>query len=247
VPYLKYRRWMADAVRPVHQKKMIHCLWDVDVSMPHAALHAHYADTGAFLPISIRLARCLAKAVDEYKAVQSYRPGGKDEVNIYMVIEHDEAGKRQIIPCSISATHHTTLPRLHHEVRAVERSAANGIVKQFWYLYLPTAVFRPFFFAFVWIERRYPHLWNSTVGTAGISAAGAFGNGSGWDIRLAMPTTLMRTFGSVDERDVIVDDHTTVRVYLSHTISTDHDIVDGAPAACFTERLKELIERGYGQ
>jgi hypothetical protein len=26
----------------------------------------------------------------------------------------------------------------------------------------------------------------------------------------------------------------------------DHDIVDGAPAARFTERLKELIESGYG-
>jgi hypothetical protein len=26
----------------------------------------------------------------------------------------------------------------------------------------------------------------------------------------------------------------------------DHDIIDGAPAARFTERLKELIESGYG-
>jgi hypothetical protein len=26
----------------------------------------------------------------------------------------------------------------------------------------------------------------------------------------------------------------------------DHDIVDGAPAARFTERLKDLIESGYG-
>jgi 2-oxoacid dehydrogenases acyltransferase (catalytic domain) len=29
-------------------------------------------------------------------------------------------------------------------------------------------------------------------------------------------------------------------------MSVDHDIVDGAPAARFTERLKELIESGYG-
>jgi hypothetical protein len=33
---------------------------------------------------------------------------------------------------------------------------------------------------------------------------------------------------------------------LSLTISFDHDIIDGAPAARFTERLKELIESGYG-
>jgi hypothetical protein len=30
------------------------------------------------------------------------------------------------------------------------------------------------------------------------------------------------------------------------TPSFDHDIIDGAPAARFTQRLKELIESGYG-
>jgi hypothetical protein len=243
-PYLKYRRWMANGFGPVHQKKMIHCLCEVDVLMPHAALRRHYAETGASLSISTCLARCLAKAVDEYKAVLPYRQGGKDEVVIYVVIEHDEAGQRQIIPYTIPATPHTTLPDLHHEVRAVEGSAANGILKQLWYLYLPTAVFRPFLFPFVWIGRRYPHPWTSTMGTAGISAAGT--NGASPDIPLATPTTLMRTFGGFGDKRVIVDDHTSVRVYLSQMISADQGIVDGAPAACFTERFKELIERGYG-
>lgn len=30
------------------------------------------------------------------------------------------------------------------------------------------------------------------------------------------------------------------------TISFDHDIVDGAPAARFTQRLKELVEECHG-
>ncbi len=29
-------------------------------------------------------------------------------------------------------------------------------------------------------------------------------------------------------------------------ISFDHDIIDGAPATRFSQRLKDLIERGYG-
>ena len=33
---------------------------------------------------------------------------------------------------------------------------------------------------------------------------------------------------------------------LSITVSFDHDIIDGAPAARFTERFKDLIELGYG-
>jgi pyruvate/2-oxoglutarate dehydrogenase complex dihydrolipoamide acyltransferase (E2) component len=35
-----------------------------------------------------------------------------------------------------------------------------------------------------------------------------------------------------------------VREYLSLTLSMDHDLIDGAPAARFAARLKELIEGG---
>ncbi len=52
--------------------------------------------------------------------------------------------------------------------------------------------------------------------------------------------------GGIGEKQVMGDGHTAVREYLSLTISVDHDIVDGAPAARFARRLKELIESGYG-
>ena len=44
----------------------------------------------------------------------------------------------------------------------------------------------------------------------------------------------------------IVDGHIAMRDSLSLTISFDHDIIDGAPAARFTKLLKDLIESGYG-
>jgi 2-oxoacid dehydrogenases acyltransferase (catalytic domain) len=37
-----------------------------------------------------------------------------------------------------------------------------------------------------------------------------------------------------------------MRDCLSLTVSFDHRMIDAAPAARFTERLKELIESGYG-
>jgi hypothetical protein len=73
-----------------------------------------------------------------------------------------------------------------------------------------------------------------------------FGNGAGWGIPPAAATTLMLTVGGIGEKQVVVDGHVAVREYLSLTISFDHDIVDGAPAARFTQRLKELIESSYG-
>ena len=107
-------------------------------------------------------------------------------------------------------------------------------------------LFRPFLWTFGWIGRRRPRLWKTIVGTVEISAVGMFENGAGWGIPLAPSTALMVTVGGIDEKPVPVDGHIALRDHLSLTISFDHDIIDGAPAARFTERLKELIESGYG-
>jgi pyruvate/2-oxoglutarate dehydrogenase complex dihydrolipoamide acyltransferase (E2) component len=41
-------------------------------------------------------------------------------------------------------------------------------------------------------------------------------------------------------------DRAEEREYLCLTLSMDHDIILGAPAARFTQRLRELIESGAG-
>jgi len=51
--------------------------------------------------------------------------------------------------------------------------------------------------------------------------------------------------GGIGEKPGVVDGHIAIRDYLSLTISFDHEVIDGAPAVRFTERLKELIESGY--
>ena len=56
----------------------------------------------------------------------------------------------------------------------------------------------------------------------------------------------MMTVGGISEKPGVVDGHIAIRDYLSLTISFDHDIIDGVPAARFTQRLKDLIESGYG-
>jgi pyruvate/2-oxoglutarate dehydrogenase complex dihydrolipoamide acyltransferase (E2) component len=44
----------------------------------------------------------------------------------------------------------------------------------------------------------------------------------------------------------VLDGRITIRAYLCLTLSFDHDVIDGAPAARFVSRLRELIESGYG-
>ena len=58
--------------------------------------------------------------------------------------------------------------------------------------------------------------------------------------------SLQLTLGGIGEKPGVVNHQIEVREYLSVTISFDHDVIDGAPAARFTQRLKKLIENGYG-
>jgi pyruvate/2-oxoglutarate dehydrogenase complex dihydrolipoamide acyltransferase (E2) component len=72
-----------------------------------------------------------------------------------------------------------------------------------------------------------------------------FAKGAGWGIPIPAPV-LMVTVGGIGEKSGVVDGQIALREYLSLTISFDHELVDGAPAARFTRRLQELIESGYG-
>lgn len=251
VPYPKFRRWMAAGYRSVQHKPYIHGLLEVDVTRARAALREHHAKTGESLSFTAFLAACLAKAVDEHKAVQAYRQGSAqlilfDDVDIYTLVEHDIAGQKYIMPHIIRAANRKTVDALHHEIRSAQGADMKNILRQFRLLLLPTVLFKPFLWAFVWIGKRRPRLWKTIVGTVGITAVGMFGDGAGWGIPPATPTTLMLTVGGIGEKQAIVDGHTAIREYLSLTVSVDHDIVDGAPAARFTHRLKDLIESGYG-
>jgi pyruvate/2-oxoglutarate dehydrogenase complex dihydrolipoamide acyltransferase (E2) component len=73
-----------------------------------------------------------------------------------------------------------------------------------------------------------------------------FGKGAGWGIPPATPPSLWITVGGISEKPGVLDGQIAIREYLSLTISFDHNIIDGAPAARFTKRFKELIENGYG-
>src|SRR5215207_7410962 len=65
----KMRRWFAAAFRSVQHTPMIHGLIEVDVTRACARLREHRASTGESLSFTAFVIACLARAVDENKAV----------------------------------------------------------------------------------------------------------------------------------------------------------------------------------
>ena len=248
VPNPKVRRFMAAAFRSARHTPIIHALLEVDVSKARAYLREQKAQTGESLSFTAFLIACLAKALDEHKAVQARRKGRKrlmlfDEVDVYTLIEHEVAGQKLGINHIIRAANRKTVREIHQEIREDQQMDVEKATS--WLQFFPDWLFRPFFWVFSVVGREYPQLWKQFVGTVGITSLGMFGKGGAWGIPQALPT-LMLTVGGIGEKPGVVDGQIAVREYLSLTISFDHDIIDGGPAARFTERLKELIESGYG-
>ena len=92
------------------------------------------------------------------------------------------------------------------------------------------------------VLRRSPQWLKSTAGTTLVTSVGMFGPGAGWAIGILPLHTLCLTVGSVTVKPGVVDGRVEPRTFLAVTASVDHDIVDGAPAARFVRRLREIVE-----
>jgi pyruvate/2-oxoglutarate dehydrogenase complex dihydrolipoamide acyltransferase (E2) component len=252
VPYPKVRRFLEAAIRSTHHKPMIHGLFEVDVSKARAFMQDHQGKTGEALSFIAFIIACLAQAVDEHKAVQAMRLGSKRlilfaDVDVLTYIEREVAGQKQIMPYIVRAANRKTFLEIHHEIRAaqVQDMAKVKVGGAKALQFLPALLFRPYFWVFSWIGRRYPQVWKKNWGTVGITSVGMFGKGAGWGIPPTEPT-LTIIVGGIGEKREVVDGQIAIRDYLSLTISFDHTLIDGAPATRFAERLKELIESGNG-
>jgi len=123
VPNPKIRRWFAAAFRSAQHTPMMHGLIEVDVTRARAFLREHKANTGESLSFTAFLIACLAKAVEENKAVQACRKGSKrlilfEKVDVYTLIERDVAGQIPIMSSIIRAANRKTVREIHHEIRA---------------------------------------------------------------------------------------------------------------------------------
>ncbi len=251
VPYSKLRRVLAITLYSAQRKSMVRGLIEVDVTKAREFLREHNENTGESLSFTAFIITCLAQAVDENKTLHACRKGRKhlvlfDEVDVSTLIERDMAGQKQPIVYIIRAANQKTFREIHHEIRTAQVEAVEKAWEGFRdFRFIPLVVFRIIWPIFWWMLGRYPQVQKKYGGTVGLSAVGMFGKGAGWGIPIT-EHTLDLTLGGIAEKPGVVDRQIAIREYLSITLSFDHDLIDGAPAARFTQRLKELIESGYG-
>lgn len=169
-------------------------------------------------------------------------------VDVLTWIERDVAGQPVVLPCIVRAANRKSFQRVHDDIRAaqVQDLATIDVGGAKASQMLPTWLYRPYFSFIVRIGQWFPHEWKQRWGTVTLSALGMEGKGAGWGIPPSSPSIRWVTVGGIGEKREDVGGQLVTREYLSLTVSFDHRMIDGAPAARFTERLKELIESVYG-
>lgn len=244
-PFPRARYAIVDYLSVAHSRHLVHALLEVDVTAPRRAIREHELNTGEQFSFTAFIITCVARAVAENKHMHAYRLGRKelivfDEVDVSLPVERDVRGHRIGTPHVIRAADTKTWEEIHRELRSVQAEGAGAYQRMEWSSVLPRFLGRGF-----WrLLKRNPQLRKRIAGTVGLTAVGMFGSGSGWGIPIS-DSTLQITLGGIAEKPGVVDGQVAIREYLSLTVSVDHDVVDGAPAARFIQRLKELIEAGH--
>ncbi len=251
--FSKARLGVVDLLRQTEHKHIIHGLLEVDVTEARRFIREYEARTGEQLSFTTYIIACLAKAVGEDKTIQAYRLDRRklivfNDVDVNTTVERTTTEGEQVAMTHIfKAVDKRSYYDINSEMQQLKTRPAAKVMPRNVQLTFDIVMALP------WFLRRLfwhyltgdPRRWCSMGGTVSVTAVGMFGHGGGWGIP-PVPVTLMLTLGGIAEKPGIVDGRIEPREYLSLTISFDHDIVDGAPAARFAGRLKQLIECGYG-
>jgi len=248
LPFPRMRHLVIDILRIAERKHMIHGLVEVDVTRPRQYIREQEARTGEQLSFTAFVAICLGKAVDMNKYLHAMRNWrGQlvlfDEVDVNTMIEVEIEGRKIPMTHILRAVNKRPYRDINDEIQTAQAEGGQSEAGTFLLKFasLPGFMRAPFY----WLGNRSPQTSKQFAGTVLLTAVGMFGEGGGWGIPLAS-FTLNVTLGGIAEKPGVVDGRIEIREYLSLTVTFDHDIVDGAPAARFTQRLTDLIERGYG-
>ena len=241
-PFPSNRRFVTAAMKSGRKMSPMVALVKVDVTEAWARLDETDLSPTAFF------AACIGRAVAEHPQVHAYR-GWRGEliehrhVDITTIVEVEtETGSfplaHPLLDCDSRSVSDLT-----HELRKVKeqpRSGGSGRMLMRWGRRAGRVPFVASLFYFV--AKRSVRL-RSRMGTVTLSSLGMVTGGNGFLI--GVPTIASTTVlaGAATEQPWVVDGEVAVRRIVDAGIQIDHRVVDGAPAARFGARLRQLLQQ----
>jgi pyruvate/2-oxoglutarate dehydrogenase complex dihydrolipoamide acyltransferase (E2) component len=244
------RATIVDALAVGARRHMVHGFVEVDVTRARRIIRQHQLETGEALSFTAFIVAAAARAIAAHKHLNAYRDWRHrlvvfDDVDVATLIESEADGVA--VAHVIRAANRKSALEIHREIRAVQARPASSPQRSGYAMRLSGRV--PGFVRrlFLRVVRRFPRWLRRLAGTTIVTAVGMFGGkGGGWAVGIVPLHTLGLTLGGIAERSAVDGGKIVTREVLDLTVSVDHDVVDGAPAARFIRDLREAIEMRDG-
>lgn len=252
VPIPNAQRQISDWLALATRRHVMHALLELDVTDTRRAIRERRAETGEPLSFTAFIVACLSWAIESEPSMHAHLKGRHelalfDDVDVSVVVERVVDGARVPVPIIIRAANRKSATQITREIRDAKVGELPypraRRVMPIW-LRIPGLLRRALIARWLADPVRRQRL----TGTTFVSAVGMFGTGTAWALPQSQNYTLGLTLGGIARKPGLVDgpdgERVVPREFVALTLTFDHDVVEGAPAARFTARLKDLIEGG---
>jgi pyruvate/2-oxoglutarate dehydrogenase complex dihydrolipoamide acyltransferase (E2) component len=227
-------------------RHITYALVEADVTRARQQLNDLSVQRGKKISFTAFIVASFSRAIDLIPQVHSFldwrhRLVTFHEVDVVTMIE--PAAGAVAIPHVIRGANRKHVVEISDEIRAVQAEPGSSEQSGGLIAFAPRIprFIRILFFKMLKLN---PHWFKQMSGTVVVTSVGMFGRGGGWGIGFLPTHNLGITVGGISQKPGVSEGKITIREYLNLTLSFDHDIIDGAPAARFARVLIETIESG---
>ncbi len=230
------------------RRNTIHNVTEVEISVPRSLMREYQSKGKEAISFTGYIAKCFADTITKYPHFNSFIAGRNiiyiNDIVISILVEREINHEIVPEPLVIHNCGNKSLLDIHSEIRGAQRdSGQNKHLGQLsgnsWFRYIPG----PFLRAFVRIADKNKKM-GTKYGKLAITSVGMYAKYPIWLIPHGSATVLL-SIGSIHNKPVLINDKVENREHLNLTVSFDHDLIDGAPAARFMNDLISEISSGH--
>ncbi len=227
-------------------RHIIYALVEFDVTDARKQIQEISDREGSRLSFTAFIVASFAKAIDALPQVHGFLDWRRrlvtfQDVDVVTMIE--PAAGAVAIPHIIRSANSKNVIEISNEIRTIQAhpgssNQSGGIIA------FAPRVPRFLRLLFFRILKMHPPWFKRMAGTVVVTSVGMFGKGGGWGIGFLPTHNLGITVGGIIQKPGVHEGQISIREYLNLTLSFNHDIIDGAPAARFAREFSEIIENG---
>ncbi len=242
------RRFVTGALRAGRRMTPTHALIQCDVTETRAYLEA----TDPPLSWTAFIVAAVARAAAAHPEVHAYRTWGAKSVvhrhvDVATLVEVGSPANSFPLAHLVRDADVRSPADISDEIRKIKANPTIGTSGRLFTQSAPLASRIPGAVALFYQLASKSVRMRRMTGTVSVTSVGMFGGGGGFGIGFPTIQTLTVLVGGISERPWVRDGRIVARKILDLTITVDHNVVDGAPAARFVADLRRMIEiPGFG-